>query len=216
MSFLTDYIAVIRDWIDDQDPSDAVITSWIRNGEERMNEELRVTAMVERGSATFDDNCAKLPDDWLEHIYVRLAGGRPFDFITNHDYWDLENPPTTSPAPDPNERPYPWPGKKQLYTTIGDTLFVWPPIDPIALTKIEICYFRKLIPLGDTKDPVFDRHPAIYLNCTLAAGSPYLIEDERLPTWMSAATAGIQKANEAAKKGRFSGSPIAPRIRGFG
>ena len=159
-----------------------------------------------------------LPPDWLEHMYVRIKGGIPFDYITPHDYWDHRKSHlgSTMIADPTGGEVYPWPGKKQLYTTIGQTLFVWPSIDPEALTQIEMAYFRKILPLGDKKDVVMDRYPSIYRNCTLSAGAPYLIEDERLQVFASLATAGIETANDATKAGRWSGSPLPPRIRGFG
>jgi hypothetical protein len=43
-----------------------------------------------------------------------------------------------------------------------------------------------------------------------------LVEDERLSTFAALATAGIAKANDQAKAARFSGSPLLPRVRGFG
>ena len=218
MSYLTDFIHRIRVWIDDEDIDDATVTEWVRDAEERMNNELRTVEQVRRDYATFDDDCAVLPPDWQEHIYVRLKGGVPFDYITPHDYWEKRKSVSghvTLPDPHGGEV-YPWPGKKQLYTNIGQTLFVWPPIDPEALTQVEIAYFRQIIPLGDVKDAVFDRYPAIYRNCTLSAAAPFLIEDERLQTFAALATAGIEKANDATKAGRWSGSPLPPRIRGFG
>ena len=217
MSYLTDYIARIRAWVDDEDLDDATVTEWIRDAEERMNNELRTVEQIHRDYATFDDDCALLPPDWQEHIYVRIKGGVPFDYITPHDYWALRQPPSTSAQPDPTGgEVYPWPGQKQLYTTIGNTLFVWPSVDPDAGIQVEIAYFRALIPLSSEKDPVFDRYPSIYRACTLAAGAPFLIEDERFGVFASLATAGIQKANDATRAGRWSGSPLPPRIRGFG
>lgn len=217
MTALSDYCTLIRSWTDIEDLSDAVITQWVRDAEERINNELRVTEMVAREYATLDDNCIALPADWNEFLYVRVKGGRPFDFISNHDYWELQDLPQVSPQPgQPSGEVYPWAGKKQLYTLIGNTLFVWPPVDPEAHVNVEIAYFRKLAPLDFSADPVFVTYPTIYRNCTLAAGAPYLVEDERLQTWATLATAAIEKANVAAKKARFSGSPIAPRIRGFG
>lgn len=217
MSALSDFCNEIRDWIDDTDPTDAMITTWIRDAEERLNNELRTNEQIVRTYATFDDDCSTLPDDWLEFLYVRYKGGRPFDFITNHDYWQLktERAYGTSFEPNTSGEVYPSIGKA-LYTIIGRTLFVWPPINPDALTQIETAYYRKVQPLGPLQDPLQARYPAIYRYCTLAAGAPYLVEDERLSTFASLATAGIQKANDAAKMGRHSGSPIAPRIRGFG
>ena len=202
MSDLTDFCATIRRWIDDEDEyDDATITEWVRDAEERMNNELRSNEQVIRNYATFDDNCAVLPPDWLEHIYVRMKGGTPFHYCTPDEYWEL---PPASELQD------------QRYTTIGLTLFVWPPIDPEALTQVEIAYYRKIVPLDATHDPVLDRYPSIYRNCTLCAAAPYLVEDDRLNTWAGLATAGITKANEAAKKARWSGSPLLARKRSFG
>lgn len=217
MTALTDYIAVIRRWIDDEDEySDEVITEWIRDAEERMNNELRSNEQVVREYATFDDNCAELPPNWLEHIYVRLKGGRPFTYCTPDEYWTFVSPdPAVRPDPSSGEV-YPWPGQVQRYTTIGKTLYVWPPIDPAALTQVEIAYYRMIAPMGDTADPIIERFPSIYRNCTLTAAAPYLIEDERIQTWAGLATSGITKANEAAKKARWSGSPIVARKASFG
>lgn len=220
MSFLTDYIDKLRNWIDDEDISDSVITDWIRDGEERINNELRTDIQIERTEATLNDDCVVLPPDWLEHVYVRMVNGRPFDFITPHDYWEMKyGPPSGSlvPQPDPyGGAVYPAPGRKQLYTTIGRTLFVYPPINPDLLVKVELAYYRSLVPLGDNKDAVFDRYPTIYRHAALTAGAPYLIEDERINVWGALATAAIQKANDAHVKGRWSGSPLPQLIRSFG
>jgi hypothetical protein len=216
MSYLTDYIARIRVWVDDEDLADVTVTEWIRDAEERMNNELRTAEQIQRDYATFDDDAAILPVDWQEHIYVRVRGGTPFDYVTPREYWTQRQSTGTSQPDLFGGEVYPWPGKKQTYTTIGKSLFVWPPIDPDALTQVEIAYFRQLVPLSDVKDPVFDRYPSIYRSCTLAAAAPFLIEDERFATFAGLATAGIDKANEATRAGRWSGSPLGPRIRGFG
>jgi hypothetical protein len=216
MTVLTDYIAQIKEWIDDQDPPEALVTDWIRDGEERINNELRTDVQIERQYATFDDNCALLPDNWLETIYVRLKGGRPFHFVTNDSYWDLKAPASYAQQPDPSGEIYPWPGQKMHYTTIGRTIFVWPPINPEALTSIEICYYRKITPMVDAIDPIVARYPTILRNCTIAASMPYLVDRDDLQTYSALATAAIERANQASKKARFSGSPIAPRIRSFG
>lgn len=219
MSALTDFYATIRAWVDDVNPNDALIDSWLRIAEERLNNELRSQPQVVRDQATFDDQCAVLPPDWLEHIYVRVKGGLPFHYVTPDAYWHMAAN-TTAPLQivDPtNSAPLFACGGDMVYTTIGDTLFILPKIDPNALTKIEIGYYRKIRPLqGDDKDEVHTRYPSILLNCTLSAGAPYLIEDDRLNTFATLATAGIVKANESTDKGRWSGSPLTMRTRSFG
>jgi hypothetical protein len=216
MAALTDFITVVKAWVDDLNPTDALITSWVRIGEERMNNELRVDEMIVREYATFDDDCAVLPADWLKTIYVKPQGGRAFTFVSNKGYFDgMPGQPALVAAPPGGFAPYP-PTGHGYYTNVGRTIFVWPPVDPDALTKFDIAYYAKVPPLGDTSNDVMDRFPSLYLNCTLAAGAPYLIEDDRLNTFAALATAGIKMANDQAVGARFSGSPIVPVKRSFG
>lgn len=216
MTALGDFITSVKEWVDDADPTDALVTQWVRLAETRMNNELRTDVQVVRTYATFDDNCAILPEDWLKTIYVRPQGSRPLGFISNDAYWKLtpQNPPYVSASP-PSDPPFPY-GKQGWYTHVGRTIFVWPPINPDDLTKIEVAYFQMIPPLAQNANPVFVRYPDIYLNCTLAAAVPYLIEDDRLNTFAALATAGIKMANDSSHAARFSGSPMYPAMRGFG
>lgn len=199
MPTLTEFCSTVRSWVDDLNPSDTLVTSWVRIAEERMNNELRVDEMIVRTIATFSDDCVVLPDNWLKTIYVKPVAEPAYTFVSNKAYFDG--------LPDDTGR----------YTNVGRSIFVWPPIDPDALTQIEIGYYAKVPPLGDTTNPIIDRFPGLYLNCTLAAGQPYLIEDERLATFSSLATAAIQMANNQAIAARFSGSPITSvQRRSFG
>lgn len=217
MTALGDFIISIKEWVDDADPSEALVTQWVRLAETRMNNELRTDVQVVRQYATFDDNCAVLPDDWAKTIYVRPQGGRPLNFISNDTYWKMtpQNPPYVSSVPAGSDPPYPY-GKGGYYTHVGRTIFIWPSINPDDLTKIEVAYFALMTPLAQNPNPVFLRYPDIYLNCTLAAAQPYLVEDDRLNTFAALATAGIKMANDSSFLGRFSGSPMLPNIKGFG
>jgi hypothetical protein len=165
-----------------------------------MNNELRVDEMIVREYATFDDNCALLPEDWLKTLYVRPQGGNAYTFISNKAYFDGLADPSV-------------PGR---YTNVGRTLFVWPPVDPEALLKIEVAYYAKVPPLGEIETAIKQRYPGLYLHATLAAGAPYLVEDERLSTFSALATAAIKMANDQAIAARFSGSPIRGSRRSFG
>ena len=49
MSYLTEYIARVRKWVDDEDLDDETITEWIRDAEERMNNELRTVEQIRAG-----------------------------------------------------------------------------------------------------------------------------------------------------------------------
>lgn len=218
MTVQSDFYNTIRAWVDDVNPSDVLIESWLRIAEERLNNELRSREQVVIDYATFNDQCAIVPADWAEHIYVRVKGGAPYKYVTPDAYWTL----STNQLPplqivDPTNPSMLMCSGNMVYTMIGDTLFILPNIDPNALTKIEIGYYRKIVPMqGDTIDPVFTRYPSLLLNCTLSAAVPYLIEDERINTFATLATAGIVKANESTQAARWSGSPLTMRTKGFG
>lgn len=215
MTALTDFIGIIKGYIDDTNPSDALVTAWVRVAEQRFNDELRVDEMIVRTYATFDDNCCVLPNDWLKTLYVKPKGARrTLTYVSNKDYFDIDPAPTLV-QPDPTSPPM-WPAHRGgYYTNIGRTMFVWPPIHPDAATKIELAYYAKVPPLSET-NAVFDRFPGLYINATLAAATTYLIEDDRLQVFAALATAQIKTANDQATAARFSGSPITPAIRSFG
>jgi hypothetical protein len=202
MTALSDFATTVRAWVDDLNPSDTLIASWVRIAEERMNNELRVDEMIAREYASFDDNCTVLPENWLKTLYVKPQGGSAYTFISNHAYFGGELTDCVLGS-----------GR---YTNVGRTLFIWPPVDPEIMRNVEIAYYQKVEPLGEFTTPIILRYPGVYLNCTLAAGAPYLIEDERLNTFSALATAGIKMANEQAIHARFSGSPIRGSRRSFG
>lgn len=216
MTVLSDFIASVKEWIDDADPTDSLVTQCVRLAETRINNELRSDVQIVRMLATFDDACAILPNDWLQTVYVRPQGGRPFDYITNHDYWNLAPVPSPYQTPlPPEDVAYPFNGYGR-YTHIGRTLFIWPKVDPEALIKMEVAYYQMVAPIDVQGNPVFSRYPDLYLNCTLAALAPYLIEDERLQTFSALSTAQIKMANDSSTIARFSGSPLPPVRRSFG
>ena len=91
MSALTDFITVLKGWVNRSDISETVVTSWIRMGEERINNELLYKDMLSRERAVFADNCSPLPLDWKKVEYVKyvrnpasnilqIKRGRPFDY----------------------------------------------------------------------------------------------------------------------------------------
>ena len=77
MSYLTEYIARVRKWVDDEDLDDETITEWIRDAEERMNNELRTVEQI-RGttppSTTTVRCCRRI--GWSTSTSASRAAGR--------------------------------------------------------------------------------------------------------------------------------------------
>ena len=73
MSDFSDFKTQIAEWANRQDWSDGLVTSFVRNAEEKLNQELRIDRMIKTNDALIASRCAPLPDDWLEMDFIRLA-----------------------------------------------------------------------------------------------------------------------------------------------
>jgi hypothetical protein len=161
IQWLDTFYNYIRQFVDDFDLDDDVISSWVTFAEERINNELRVREMVQTREIFLADQCVMLPDDFLEIINVRYRGnGLPLRYVSVDEYWRLRSaaeyylsgPQTTAityldpatgaplgPLPrQPAFVDYPGSGGPRLplarnaYTLIGATLFVHPTVNEVT------------------------------------------------------------------------------------
>lgn len=212
MSALTDHIENLKGWINRTDIADSVITSWIRMGEERINNELLYKDMLSRERAIFADNCSPLPLDWKKVEYVKyvrdpnsdvqqIKRGRSFSFVSKDEFWernDKDGPYTAAPC----------------YTIIGNDLFVTGDIGDTGV-QIEIGVYRKVPPLNEA-NWLYNGFIGLYTYASLAASAPYLVEDERMATWEAKAQSLIQAMNEVHAVDKTGGSPMKMRRKSFG
>ncbi len=155
--FVTDFLGLLKQWVDDEDLSDELLLSWVAMAEERFNNELRSRDMVRSVAVMLADQCIPLPDDFLEIVSVRYSNnGLPLRYISPDEYWRirsasefyLSGPQTTAityldPATGAPIGPLPrqpafidYPGSsgprlplaRNAYTLIGNTLFVHPTV----------------------------------------------------------------------------------------
>ena len=155
--FVTDFLGLLKQWVDDEDLSDELLLSWVAMAEERFNNELRIREMVRTVGVMLADQCVPLPTDFLEIVSVRYSNnGLPLRYISPDEYWRirsasefyLSGPQTTAityldpvtgkplgPLPrQPAFIDYPGRGGPELplarnaYTLIGNTLFVHPTV----------------------------------------------------------------------------------------
>ena len=73
MTDFSDFKAQIAEWSNRQDWSDALVTSFVRMAESKLNQELRVALMIQMDDGIITSRCAQLPDDWLAMDLVRVA-----------------------------------------------------------------------------------------------------------------------------------------------
>ena len=155
--WLDDFLDYIRQWTDDFDLDDRMITSWMAMAEERFNNELRVREMVQIRGIMLADQCVPLPDDFLEIINVRFTDSSlPLRYVSPDEFWRLRSsaefylsgpqttaityldPQTGQPlGPVPRQPAFidygshrgpELPLARNCYTIVGSTLFVHPTV----------------------------------------------------------------------------------------
>jgi hypothetical protein len=246
-----DFLASLHEWVDDLDISETMMLSWVAMAEERFNNELRCLEMVRRERVELGDQCVPLPPDFLEIISCRYTeSGLPLRYISSDEYWRVRSandyylsgpqtaaityldPQTGQPlGPIPRQPAFidygqnrgpTLPLARNVYTFIGQTLFVHPTVvEPAVdadLTTIELSYYAQVPPLMEATEPtpLFKRAPKLYTYAALTQSAPYLVEDNRAELWDSNVTALITKMNESSRIGAVAGSPIVMQVRSFG
>lgn len=203
MTNIIDHCETVRQWMNwgaDEYP-DALITSFTRMGEERINEKLRIAEMVVTSvPLTIVAGTAVFPDDWLESDFVRIIGGGPLQYKARADFY----------TPDENGL-YNNLGK---FTTIGKSIFV---ADDVATgTDLEVSYFAK-VPVLNAETWLSNKYTALNLMATLIHAGMYYIEDERTAAWSTFVDNKIDSLNNAYKMAQPSGSRLSVKSkRSFG
>ena len=208
MSDFSDFKAQVQEWANREDWSDALTTSFIRMGEQKLNAELRVSRMIKNAALTATDRCATLPDDWLEFDLVQtanagMAGGwLPITYKARHEFFQL---------------PDKW--SIRHYTIEGRQIFFGGAPDAVEGVKFQVFYFAEVPVFSDSVPSwIYTKYPSLYLSTTLlhvymhavgeegqAAGAKTLTEDT------------IQKLNNEHLMSKASGSRLRrTRVRSFG
>jgi len=203
-----DFKAQIAEWTNRQDWSDALVTSFVRMAESKLNQELRIALMIQMDDGVITSRCAQLPNDWLAMDLVRVASDCGADgFVTarykaRDEFFNQRDAQT-----------------KLFYTFVGTTMYFGGSPDPVDGTEYKLAYYGEVPVFSDDQPSwVYTKHPNLYLSCALmhaylhavgeeqsAAGAKQLAEDQ------------IQKLNAAHLGAKASGSRVAaPRRRSFG
>lgn len=208
---LSEFITVVKGYINREDPSDALVTQWVRMAESSINKNLRCKEMHSRETALFMDSCSPLPPDWIELSYVKFAAaesdypfvrdGKPIRYVTPDEYWRENSVPKDTKFPH--------------YTIIGDDLFVSAPIDPLVGVNIHIGVYRGLPPLGQP-NWLITKYPQVYLYAALTHAYEWAMEPESSAVYNDKFEAAVTKINDKSNMAAHSGSPLRVSRRSFG
>jgi hypothetical protein len=185
----------------------AQIPTFITLAEADITSRLRDRRMVQTVTAPTDCGSLALPDDFLEAQRVTMVGARtPLRFLPLSEM----NTERVEPFPPP-----------RFYTLRGTTLDVLP-VPPAnedgTYPEVEVVYYAKPPALSDsvTTNWLLEQEPEVLLYGSLLKAAPFMVDDERIPTWMGLYKDAIDRLNLSSKVAMVSGGPLVRGRRGFG
>ena len=208
MTDFADFKAQIAEWANRQDWSDALVTSFVRMAESKLNQELRVALMIQMDDGIITSRCAQLPDDWLAMDLVRVANENGADgFLTarykaRDEFFNQRDTHT-------------W----MYYAMVGATIFFGGTPDPIDGTEYKIAYYGEVPVFSDTQTSwVYTKHPNLFLSAAMMHAFLHAVgEEQNAANSKQLAEDMIQKLNAAHLGAKASGSRVTmPRHRSFG
>ena len=208
MTDFSDFCAQIADYANRQDWSPALVTSFVRMAESKLNQELRVAQMIQFDDGLIASRCAPLPPDWLAMELVRVAndagadGFLPARYKAQDEFFNQRDDRT-------------W----MYYTIVGTQIFFGGTPDPVNGTVYKLVYYGEVPVFSDTQTSfVYTKYPSLYLSAAMMHAYLHAVgEEQNAANAKALAEDQIQKLNAAHLGAKASGSRVTmPRHRSFG
>ena len=208
MTDFADFKAQIADFANRQDWSDALVTSFVRMAEAKLNQELRVALMIQFDDGLIASRCAPLPPDWLAMDLVRVAnangadGFLPARYKARDEFFNQTDKHT-------------W----MSYTLVGTQIYFGGTPDPVDGTVYKLAYYAEVpVFADDTPSWVYTKFPSLYLSAALMHAYMHAVgEEQNAGNAKQLVEDQMQKLNAAHLGAKASGSRVAmPRHRSFG
>jgi len=202
MTTITDYASLqsqIAAWLNREDLT-AQIPVFIQFVEADINTRLRTREMIVRATATSSAEYVQLPADWLEAINLHIVDGQqPLRFVTL-DEADRINKLQNYTA-------------SSFYSLMNGAIELVP--EPGDDLDIEMIYYGKVPELttSETTNWLLTKAPDLYLYGSLVHASPFLMDDQRIPTFASMYSTRFEALNDESKTSTHSGGPLVARTR---
>jgi hypothetical protein len=203
-----DLKAQIAEYANRQDWSDALVTGFVRQAEQKLNAELRIDRMVQFDEATIASRCAPLPDDWLQMELVRVAnpnvpdGFIPIRYKSRDEFYNLVDN---------------W--AYGFYTIQGRQIFVGGAPHTVDGQTLKITYYGEVPVFSDDQDSwVFTKYPNLYLSAAMMYAFMHAVGEEAQAAAAKQLTEDtVNKLNAQHAMSRASGSRVVrSRVRSFG
>ena len=189
--------AEVANHLDRDDLSDDVDT-FIDLCETRLKRDVRIREMVEREAITVNARQVALPTGFLEMVNLRLLT-TPVTVLQEVNLHEMTRIRSEST------------GKPKYFACYGQEIEF--DQSPDSSYSGEIIYYKSEDPLsGSTAtNAILEKAPDLYLYGSLLAAAPFLMNDERLPTWEKLYTSARDGVNFQDRK---LAGPLVSRIVG--
>jgi hypothetical protein len=208
MSDFSDFKGQIAEWANRQDWSDPLVTSFVRMGEAKLNQEMRIDRMINFDEATIVNRCAPLPDDWLAADLVRVANANGADGFLTARYKSRDEFFNQKDS-------YTW----MYYTIEGRQMYFGGTPNPTDGTEYKLVYYAEVPVFSDLQDSwVYTKFPQLYLFAALMHADLHAVGEEQSAANLKQIVEDmIQKLNAAHLGAKASGSRVTrSRLRTFG
>ena len=208
MTDFADFKTQLAEWANREDWSDLLVTSFVRNAEEKLNSELRIDRMLQADDSLIVSRCVLLPLDWLEMDFVRLAndqfpsGFQPIFYKPRAEFFSTPDDKACN-----------------IYTIEGRTLFIGGPPNSIEGQTVRIDYYQEVPVFADDQDSwVYSKYQSLYRYAALMHADLHAVGEEQPASALKQlAEDMILKLNVQHRYSRASGSRLArTRVRSFG
>ena len=208
MTDFSDFKAQIAEYANRADWSDAVVTGFVRQAEQKLNAELRIDRMIKFATNTVTMRCSTLPDDWLQMELVRIANMNVPDGFMPIRYKPRDEFYTTNDS---------W--MYGFYTIQGRQIFVGGTPDTVNGQELKITYYGEVPVFSDTQQSwVYTKYPSLFLSAATMFSCLHAVGEEDKAAGAKQLTEDtIQKLNANHALSRASGSRVVrSRVRSFG
>ena len=198
----------LADYANRQDWSPALLTSFVRDAEQKFNAELRVDRMINTSTNTVTCRCSTLPDDWLEMDFVSIAnsnaanGWLPIRYKSRDEFFNLVDN---------------W--AYGYYTIEGRVITFGGAPDAIEGIPYQISYYGEVPVFADTTPSwIYTKYPSLYRYAALMHADLHAVgEEQNAANMKQLAEDMIQKLNADHQRAKASGSRLKrSRVRSFG
>lgn len=194
--------ASVADFLN-RDDLTAVIPSFIRLAESRIDRELRHWRMEKRSTAELDTQYSAIPADFLQPIRLQITDAPTSEVapISTAQMLQLRG--------DRNDRV----GRPTNYALTAGGIELYP--TPDLTYNASLVYYARVPALSasNTTNWLLTEAPDVYLYGALVHSAPYLKDDARIQIWEGLFSAGIANLNATSADAKYGGSGLVMRTK---